>query len=72
MLALDPDAGEATHKTLQLFGRKHGGDPVWSLCEITDLAGHPVIVMRQGEPEDRSDRGSARNQTEEDEGDEDE
>ncbi len=28
-------------------------------CEITDLAGHPVIVMRQGEPEDRSDRGSA-------------
>ena len=22
-------------------------------CEITDLAGHPVIVMRQGEPEDR-------------------
>jgi hypothetical protein len=32
MLALDPDAGEATHKTLQLFGRKHGGDPVWSLC----------------------------------------
>ena len=23
MLALDPDAGEATHKTLQLFGRKH-------------------------------------------------
>jgi hypothetical protein len=29
MLALDPDAGEATHKTLQLFGRKHGGDPVW-------------------------------------------
>ena len=34
-------------------------------CEITDLAGHPVIVMRQGEPEDRSDRVSARNQTKE-------
>jgi len=33
--------------------------------EITDLVGHPVIVMRQGEPEDRSDRGSTRNQTEE-------
>jgi hypothetical protein len=30
-----------------------------STCEITDPAGHPVIVMRQGEPEDRSDRGSA-------------
>ena len=29
-------------------------------CEITDLVGHPVIVMRQGEPEDRSDRGSTR------------
>jgi len=29
-------------------------------CEITDPAGHPVIVMRQGEPGDRSDRGSAR------------
>ena len=28
-------------------------------CEITDPAGHPVIVMRQGEPEDRSDGGSA-------------
>ena len=27
-------------------------------CEITDLAGHPVMVMRQGEPEDRSDRDS--------------
>jgi hypothetical protein len=34
-------------------------------CEITDLAGHPVIVMIQGEPEDRSDRVSARNQTKE-------
>ena len=28
-----------------------------SECEITDLAGHPVIVMRQGELEDRSGRG---------------
>jgi hypothetical protein len=28
-------------------------------CEITDPAGHPVIVMRQGELEDRSGRGSA-------------
>ena len=31
-------------------------------CEITDLAGHPVIVMRQGEPEDRSDRAGGATQ----------
>ena len=34
-------------------------------CEITDPAGHPVIVMRQDNPEGRSDRRSTRNQEKE-------
>jgi hypothetical protein len=55
MLALDPDAGEATHKTLQLFGRKHGGDPVCSLLSCmgrgqqgrSDLRESPLLRLRQ-------------------------
>jgi len=34
-------------------------------CEITDSAGHPVIVTTGDYPEDRNDRGSTRNQAKE-------
>ena len=29
-------------------------------CEITDSAGHPVMMMTGDNPEDRGDRGSTR------------
>jgi hypothetical protein len=64
------ELANAIFKYLELFHsrqRRHSAlgmmTPVE--CEITDPAGHPVIVMRQGEPEDRSDRVPARNQTKE-------
>jgi hypothetical protein len=50
-----PRCAEARRKVNEKLRTQVGGLLVFpAKCEITDPAGHPVIVMRQCEPEDRS------------------
>ena len=49
----------------QRIGDVEQEDGIRARCEITDSAGHPVIMTTGDYPEDRNDRGSTRNQAKE-------